>query len=125
MSQKRSSRERYRAFVRDYKRKRLDDGGEPGEEASAAENAKLRRGKRREYLRDYLRWLRPHRFGIVAVFVFAVIAAGLGMLEPLFMRFIMDRILLNTELDAPARLSRLNIVGALFIAAYWTTNEPA
>ena len=43
MSQKRSSRERYRAFVRDYKRKRLDDGVEPGEEASATENAKLRR----------------------------------------------------------------------------------
>ena len=122
MSQKRSSRERYRAFVRDYKRKRLDDGGESGEEASAAENAKLRRGKRREYLRDYLRWLRPHRFGIVAVFVFAVIAAGLGMLEPLFMRFIMDRILLNTELDSAARLSRLNIVGALFIAVIVLSN---
>src|SRR5688572_3594719 len=122
MSQKRSSRERYRAFVRDYKRKRLDDGVEPGEDASATEKAKLRRGKRKEYLRDYLRWLRPHRFGIGAVFVFAVIAAGLGMLEPLFMRFIMDRILLNTELDSAARLSRLNIVGAVFIAVIVLSN---
>lgn len=122
MSQKRSSRERYRAFIRDYKRRSLDEAGATGGDASASEGAKLRRGKRREYLRDYLRWLRPHRYAIVVVFFFAVIAAGLTMLEPLFMRFIIDRVLLNTELDSALRLSRLNMIGALFLGVIILAN---
>src|SRR5438034_693306 len=47
----RSSRQRYRAFVQDYTQRRLDD------EAAGASQP-LDRGKRRAYLRDYLRWLR-------------------------------------------------------------------
>ena len=115
MSQPRSSRERYRAFVKEYHAKRLDDAPEHEGDASAAEASKRRRGKRREYLRDYLRWLRPHRYRIVAVFVLALITAGLTMIEPLFMRFIIDRVLLNAELDLDARVVRLHLAGALFL----------
>jgi ATP-binding cassette subfamily B protein/subfamily B ATP-binding cassette protein MsbA len=67
-------------------------------------------------MRDYLRWLRPHRFRIAAVFAFALVAAGLTMIEPLFMRFIVDRVLLNTSLNADSRLVRLNLAGAAFIS---------
>src|ERR1051325_4911232 len=105
----RSSRRRYRAFVEKYKRRQLDESleasgdGKPGEDAAKAGGAKsffaFRRGKRREYLRAYLRWLRPHRYAIGALFLFALLAAGLELVEPLFMRFIIDRILLNTGLD--------------------------
>ncbi len=35
------------------------------------------------------------------------------MIEPLFMRFIVDRVLLNKALDAAARIARLNATGAL------------
>jgi ATP-binding cassette subfamily B protein len=122
MSQKRSSRERYRTFVRDYKRRKLDDTGATGGDEADAVAAKERRGKRREYLRDYLRWLRPHRYSIVAVFAFALIAAGLTMIEPLFMRFIVDRVLLNTELDSSARMSRLNLAGTLFLSVIVLSN---
>ena len=122
MSQKRSSRERYRAFVRDYKKRWLDDDADTTADPAATEAARQRRGKRKEYLRDYLRWLRPHRFGIIAVFLFALVAAGLSMLEPLFMRFIVDRILLNTELDSAARLTRLNMTGAVFLAVIVLSN---
>jgi ATP-binding cassette subfamily B protein/subfamily B ATP-binding cassette protein MsbA len=38
------------------------------------------------------------------------------MIEPLFMRFIIDRVLLNTSLDTAARLSSLNLAGATFLA---------
>ena len=65
--------------------------------------------KRREYLRGYIAWLWPHRFAIVAFFAIALVAAGLEMLEPLFMRFIIDRVLLNTALDIPTRMSRLHL----------------
>jgi len=48
-----SSRQRYRGFVQDYKRRRLDDAAEPGDLRRGA------RGGRRAYVREDLRWLRP------------------------------------------------------------------
>jgi ATP-binding cassette subfamily B protein/subfamily B ATP-binding cassette protein MsbA len=117
----RSSHARYRVFVRDYRGKRLDDadGSQgPGEDAAKeakAERPRLMRGKRREYLRDYLRWLWPHRFALATVFLLALMTAGLEMIEPLFMRFIIDRVLLVETLDAAGRLSRLHIAGAVFV----------
>jgi ATP-binding cassette, subfamily B, bacterial len=131
MSQPRSSRERYRKFVADYKAGRLDDEAEAGDAAKTVEPTKpvapseragLLRGKRREYLRDYLRWLRPHRFRIGVVFLFALIAAGLTMIEPLFMRFIIDRVLLNTTLDAATRLLWLHVAGGVFLAVIIVSN---
>jgi ATP-binding cassette subfamily B protein/subfamily B ATP-binding cassette protein MsbA len=37
------------------------------------------------------------------------------MVEPLFMRFIIDRVLLNSSLDRAARISILNLAGAAFV----------
>ncbi len=75
-----------------------------------------RRLKRREYLREYLRWLRPHRNMIAAIFLLALLVAGVEMIEPLFLRFIVDRVLLNVDLAPAARLLRLNVAGAGFLA---------
>jgi ATP-binding cassette, subfamily B, bacterial len=115
MSKPRSSRERYLSFVKDYKARRLDDVHEVESDPSAAEANARRRGKRREYLRDYMRWLRPHRYKIAMVFVLALLTAGLTMIEPLFMRFIIDRVLLNDALDTSSRVVRLHMAGALFL----------
>ncbi len=124
----RSSRDRYLRFVQDYKLKRLDDsedGSEnkkldddptkAGKEASSKESKQERRTKRRRYMREYLRWLWPHRYAVGVLFTLALVAAGLEMIEPLFMRFIIDRVLLNTELDTASRLTRLHLAGALFV----------
>jgi ATP-binding cassette subfamily B protein/subfamily B ATP-binding cassette protein MsbA len=119
----RSSRHRYRGFVKDYKHGRLDDHeGENGKKRDAlaktngaARSPADKRAKRREYLRAYFRWLRPHRYAVGGLFVLALIVAGLEMVEPLFMRHIIDRILLNTGLDRASRLERLNIAGLLFV----------
>jgi ATP-binding cassette, subfamily B, bacterial len=126
----RSSRQLYRGFIQDYNQRRLDnppdagkgdkqldDSAKAGGEASAPVAESQRRGKRGEYLRAYLRWLWPHRFAVGAVFVFAMLVAGLEMIEPLFMRFIIDRVLLNSELDSVSRLASLNLVGAVFLTA--------
>jgi ATP-binding cassette subfamily B protein/subfamily B ATP-binding cassette protein MsbA len=122
MSHPHSSRQRYRAFVRDYKARRLDDAGEPAGDASPSGLAALRRGRRREYVRDYLKWLRPHRYAVAVVFILALVGAGLQMIEPLFMRFIIDRVLLAAVLDAGARLTRLHLAGALFVAVIVASN---
>jgi ATP-binding cassette subfamily B protein/subfamily B ATP-binding cassette protein MsbA len=120
-SHPRSSRRRYLEFVREYKQGRLDEAAVPGSGESAPPSLK-RGGKRREYMRDYVRWLRPQRYAVAAVLAFALIAAGLQMIEPLFMRFIVDRVLLGTEADAQARLTRLHVAGALFVAVIVLAN---
>ena len=121
----RSSRQRYRAFIQKYKQRRLDDSdtGEeqkkPGDTGQATEDTAMfgfRRRKRREYARAYLQWLWPHRGAIGALFVLALLAAGLELVEPLFMRFIVDRVLLNTGLDLTSRLAQLHFAGALFLS---------
>jgi len=131
----RSSRDRYRRFVQDYKHHRLDDLQE-GEENQkprddpakadkdkpAPESKRERRTKRREHLREYLRWLRPHRYAVGVLFVLALLAAGLELLEPLFMRFIIDKVLLNTGLDRASRLVRLHLAGALFVGVIALSN---
>src|SRR5213082_2061309 len=111
----RSSRQRYRAFVQDYTQRRLDD------EAAGASQP-LDRGKRRAYLRDYLRWLRPYRYAAGALLALALLTTGLQMIEPLFMRFIVDRVLLNARLDTAARLARLNLAGAAFLGVIILSN---
>jgi ATP-binding cassette subfamily B protein/subfamily B ATP-binding cassette protein MsbA len=126
--QPRSSRQRYLKFVADYKQHRLDKSDENGEKEKPAadseekrpapsvlESLGIRPGKRREYAREYLNWLWPHRWSIAAVFGFALGTAGLEMIEPLFMRFIIDRVLLNSELESAKRLVWLHTAGALFV----------
>ncbi len=122
MRQPRSSRQRFGDFLKDYKEQRLADAPEAGEELSVSESRKRRSSHRREYLRDYLRWLRPHRSAGGVVFGLAVVAAGLGMVEPLFMRFIVDGVLLNEGLDTTTRLARLHLAGAAFLTAILFSN---
>ena len=74
-------------------------------------------GRRRAYVREYLRWLQPHRMAVGTLFMLALAVAGLQMIEPLFMRYIIDRVLLNTTLDTAARMLRLNLAGAAFLTA--------
>jgi len=119
MKRPRSSRQRYRAFVEDYRKRRLDEvtqGHKPGEHPPAD------RRKRREYLGEYVRWLWPYRYAVCGLFLLALIAAGLQMIEPLFMRFIVDRVLLNPRLDRGARLRLVNGAGALFLGLVGASN---
>ncbi|HEX6132360.1 MAG TPA: ABC transporter ATP-binding protein [Longimicrobiales bacterium] len=128
----RSSRRRYQRFVEDYRNRRLDDaddaahGRKPadGDEsaAPAPTSKRLLGGARRQYLREYIRWLKPHRYAVGFVFLLALVGAGLQMVEPLFMRFIIDRVLLNEALDVAGRLSRLNLAGTIFLVVIIASN---
>lgn len=109
-----SSRERYEYFRQDYRKDRLDETAEAGDGEKKGPAA-APRGKRREYMREYLRWLKPHRHAIALLFILALLTAGLEMIEPLFMRFIVDRVLLDVTLDSSGRLTRLNLAGAVFV----------
>ena len=73
MNRPRSSRQHYNVFRRDYAARSLDD-------ATAGTPAKPARStKRREYLKDYLRWLWPERYAVGVIFKLAILTAGLEM----------------------------------------------
>ncbi len=67
-------------------------------------------------MRAYVGWLRPHRASVGIVFALALTAAGLTMVSPLFMRYIVDHVLLNAGLDTRARIFRLDMAGLVFVA---------
>ena len=103
----RSSKRRYLRFVDDYVHGRLDlhqqtDGDPeavvptPRGVISAARQALFPQGKRRQNVGAYAAWLWPHRFQAAVVFGLALATAGLEMVEPLFMRFIVDNVLLTS-----------------------------
>ncbi len=123
----RSSRHGYFRFVEDYRARRLDDAAEAeaskktGDPTAEEGRGALRR-KPRAYLPQYFRWLWPHRFEIGGLFLLALLGAGLQMVEPLFMRFIIDRVLLATGLDPAARLGLLNRAGGTFLALIVISN---
>jgi ATP-binding cassette, subfamily B, bacterial len=106
-SRSRSSRHQYRHFVHDYRTRRRDRRTEPAP---------------RQHLRDFVRWLRPHRGAIAGVLTLAFVTVGVQMIEPLFLRFIIDRILLNESLDVSGRVARLNVAGALFLLVVLAAN---
>jgi ATP-binding cassette subfamily B protein/subfamily B ATP-binding cassette protein MsbA len=110
----RTSRQRYNQFVEDYRRRRLDEVAEAEAQPNGA-TAPVP-GKRKQYLRAYLRWIRPHRGAVGFVFLLALVTAGLEMVEPLFMRYIVDNVLLARGLSSLQRYSRLNVAGVLFLA---------
>ena len=122
----RSSRLKYKEFVGKYHSRTLDEdaGGaqvskankdEQNEADAALAPEEKPKGKRREYLREYLRWLWPHWFAVLIVFLLSLTAAGLQMVEPLFMRFIIDKVLLNSALDTAGRMTWLNLAGITFL----------
>src|SRR5256886_12799989 len=71
---------------------------------------------------EYLRWLRPYRSAAIALLALALLTTGLQMIEPLFMRFIIDRVLLKTGLDTASRLALLQLAGAAFVAVAILSN---
>lgn len=126
-----SSRQRYRQFVDDYRQRRLDAIADAADHRPTPADAQtgdgshtggVLRGKRKQYLREYLRWLRPYGGTVAVVFVLALVVAGIEMIEPLFMRYIVDRVLLNDALDRVARLSRLHLTGATFLGVIIASN---
>jgi ATP-binding cassette subfamily B protein/subfamily B ATP-binding cassette protein MsbA len=134
MNRRHSSRQRYLAFVKDYRHRRLDDlaaddnrkpSADPPAPDAVGRIPKLRiklRGKSREFLREYLRWLWPYRYAAGALLALALLGAGLQMVEPLFMRYIVDRVLLTPGLDRTERFRRLNLAGILFVALIIASN---
>jgi ATP-binding cassette subfamily B protein len=107
----RSSRKRFRDFYQAYregKLKTLSDARREKKSRPAGD-------ERKRYLWDYIAWLAPYRGMAVGLMLLALVVAALDMLQPLFMRYIIDDVLLAEGLDQGAKLRLLNIAGASFL----------
>ena len=126
MALPRSSRRRYLDFIDKYRRGQVDDtpddDGSTPAEGGESKPRPTDKTRRRAYIRAYLAWLAPHRYPIAGLFVLALVGAGLQMVEPLFMRFMIDRVLLSQTLDHAARLRWLHIAGLTFVAVVILSN---
>ena len=120
-----SSQEGYRRFLEDYRAGRLDEqttrrnegrsGDAVSEPSAPGGPVPATDRNRRRYVREYVGWLWPHRYAAGFVFLLALVTAGLEMVEPLFMRTIVDGVLLNRTLSDAERLRRLHLIGGLFV----------
>src|SRR5262245_23441104 len=118
-----SSRRAYRQFVEDYKKQQLDKDDKKPDAAPAAspggagpDGAPAAKPKsRRASLKEYITWLKPYRAEVGFVFVLALGKAALELVEPQFMRIMIDDVLLNQALDTATRMRWLNLAGGLFL----------
>ena len=109
-----SSKQRYEEFRRAYREGRADELADQADE-NGDEKSRAPKEQRRQYLRLYARWLWPYRWAIVLLALFSLAAAALEMVSPLFMRYIIDKVLLLPDLDLDERLSKLHAVGIVYL----------
>src|SRR6266404_2293121 len=114
MKRARTSRKRYESFLQAYRERRTEDlsAGADGREKPKPSA----RAERRRYLANYVSWLRPHITGVVVLLLLAALGAGLDMLPPLFLRYVVDHVLLVRDVPDARRLGLLHLVGTLFLA---------
>ncbi|MGL4512461.1 MAG: ABC transporter ATP-binding protein [Lacipirellulaceae bacterium] len=113
-----SSRRRFERFRDAYRLGRTAEySTEPsGDNDTEGLAGRAERPHRRRYLGLYAEWLRPHTRDVTILLGLAVGTAVLDMAQPLFMRHIVDDVLLKVGLTRPERLGALNAAGAVFLA---------
>ena len=109
-----SSKQHHRDFVDAFRNRKLDTEGRTGKDAATPDQKDG--SARKAHIRDYIRWLLPHRKAAAFVVVLAILGAGVEMIEPLFMRHIVDNVLLKDGLTTDARFRLLNISGLTFLS---------
>src|SRR5688572_17712576 len=77
--------------------------------------------QQRKYVSAYFRWLRPHMRALAGVLALSLVALALQMVEPLFLRFIIDGVLLNDSI-ADRRVTYLNLAGATLLGLIVLSN---
>jgi ATP-binding cassette, subfamily B, bacterial len=103
MARRKTSKQRVREFLRATNEENQGDE---------------RKQVRRDYFWTYIRWLRPHFRLIVLLVTLSVGAAVLDMAHPLFMRYIVDGVLLGDVENG--RSQWLHILGAIFLLVILT-----
>jgi ATP-binding cassette subfamily B protein/subfamily B ATP-binding cassette protein MsbA len=113
VQQDHTSRRRYEAFRALFKRRRLEPLALTDKEKE--QQKRPEKAARRRYLHDYIRWLGPYVRPLALMIVMAVVVAGLDMAHPLFMRYIIDDVLLTEGVSSTSRITHLHVAGAAYL----------
>ena len=70
---------------------------------------------RKHYLRSYVTWLWRFWPTVVLLIILSLLVAGLELVHPLFLKYILDSVLLDDGLTLSAKIVRLNKAGLFFL----------
>ena len=79
-------------------------------------DSRSKKDRRRHYLRNYVRWLWKFWPTVVLLIVLSLVAAVLELAHPLFLRYILDNVLLSENLTTASRVRQLNLIGSGLLA---------
>ena len=111
MNRSASSRKQYRQF----RAAGSPDPGAPAEWRDPQPKRK-RKHERRYYLKQYWKWLKPFRRGLLVVFGLAVLTTLLNMGQPMLFAGIIDHSVLAEGLTDSEKLNRLSLLGGAVVA---------
>ncbi|MEM7784586.1 MAG: ABC transporter ATP-binding protein [Planctomycetota bacterium] len=109
-----TSRARYSRFLEKFRQGTLESHRKD-EDAETSKKSPRDKQKRRGYLRSYIRQLWPHWKMVSLLSALAVAVSIFELIQPLFARHIIDKVLLG-ELSPDDRFLQLNLVGGIFLA---------
>ena len=120
MFERNSSRSRYYRFRKAFKAGRTKELSlhhkEETEKDFSADDSRSKKDRRRHYLRNYVIWLWRFWPTAVLLIVLSLVVAGLELIHPLFLRYVLDQVLLSDSLSAAEKFRQLNLVGFGFLA---------
>ena len=119
MSDRQTSKTRFRDFLRRFGRGELkhedhDENQPDSTKTPHDQEAAKKKAKRRGYLKLYIRRLWPHWKMVLLLAVLAIAVSTLEIIQPLFIRYMFDDVLL-AEQESMSKLWHLNLVGGLFL----------
>ncbi len=116
----RTSRERFAEFLKRFRSgyySGMHGSEKEPESVSKSQRKKLNpeeRERRRDYLRQYARELWPHWKMVATLLVLSLLVAGLDLIQPLFLRHIIDKILL-IDGSVESKLAALHTIGLIYL----------
>ncbi len=117
MPELKTSKRWYLEFREKFRKGELKSEEDDREEGSEDESKKLdpdKKATRRGYLGSYVRRLWPHWKMVLVLTFLAIAVSTLEIIQPLFIRYIFDDILLS-EQEPIAKIWHLNQIGLLFL----------
>ncbi|QDV75200.1 ABC transporter ATP-binding protein [Botrimarina mediterranea] len=111
MPRLRSSRSRFERFRQAYLAGKVEADLPPGAADPEKDHKRASADERQQYLRQYIEWLWPHRGAVALMMGLALAVATLEVAQPLFMRYVVDNVLLAEGLTDAERLTKLHVAG--------------
>ncbi len=115
-----SSKKRYERFRKAYhagKTKELSLYRKKEKDQDFSDrDSRSKKDRRRHYLRNYVRWLWKFWPTVVLLVVLSLVAAVLELAHPLFLRHILDNVLLSENVTTASRVRQLNLIGSGLLA---------